>query len=160
MSLTLEQAILEVRRRSDMEHSQFVTDAEIKSYIQMSYTELYDLIVSRFEDYYITDTLFSLTEEDNTYTIPSNLYKIRGVDLITGAGPDDFVSLSKWNFQERGLASSLPVRVTGYRTVQYRLLGQEMTMMPANNAPGSYRLWYIPACPTLAAPSDEIKGIS
>lgn len=45
----------EVRRRSDMENSEFIKDAELTNYINQSYVELYDILVSRFEDYYVTD---------------------------------------------------------------------------------------------------------
>jgi hypothetical protein len=45
----------EVRRRSDMENSEFIKDAELTNYINQSYVELYDILISRFEDYYVTD---------------------------------------------------------------------------------------------------------
>lgn len=53
--MTLAELRTEVRRRSDMENSQFVKDAELTTYINQSYVELYDLLIARFEDYFVTD---------------------------------------------------------------------------------------------------------
>ena len=53
--MNLTQLQLEVRRRSDMENSQFIKDVELTTYINQSYVELYDLLVSIYEDYFVTD---------------------------------------------------------------------------------------------------------
>ena len=43
------------RQRADMENSQFVTDTEMRRYINRGYAELYDLIVTsaNSEDYFL-----------------------------------------------------------------------------------------------------------
>ena len=46
---------LKARQRSDQVNSQFVTDSELDGYVNNSYSELYDIIVSRYDDdYFLT----------------------------------------------------------------------------------------------------------
>lgn len=45
-SRSLSDLVEQVRQRSDMEHSEFVSDSEIATYVQASWGELYDLIIS------------------------------------------------------------------------------------------------------------------
>ena len=58
-----------------MENSQFVKDIELTTYINQSYVELYDVLVSRFEDYYVTDfsdkslVIASVTGNGTTVTV-------------------------------------------------------------------------------------------
>ena len=44
------------RRMADMENSTFVSDAEIRDYINSAYAELYDLVIEKYEDYYVSST--------------------------------------------------------------------------------------------------------
>ena len=48
--MTLTQLIAAVRQRADFVNSQFVTDAELTSYINQSYFELYDLLIQKYGD--------------------------------------------------------------------------------------------------------------
>ena len=50
------------RRRADMVNSSFVTDEEIRDYLNSSMSELHDFMVKSYEDYFVST---------HTYTIPS-----------------------------------------------------------------------------------------
>jgi hypothetical protein len=84
--MQLSELKLEVRRRSDMENSQFVKDNELTTYINQSYVELYDLLISVYEDYFVTDftdkvlDIASVTGNGTTTTILCN----SNHNLITG----------------------------------------------------------------------------
>ena len=85
------------RRRADMVNSQFISDAELLDFINASYAELYDLIVQTYEDYFVTSTTFTLTSSDaGVYTLPSNFYKLKGVDYELG-GNYTTIYPFKWN---------------------------------------------------------------
>ena len=59
-----------VRQRADMENNNFVSDSEVNQYINSSYAELYDLLVAKFEDYYVADPLeFAISSGSSTYNL-------------------------------------------------------------------------------------------
>jgi len=156
--LNLQDLIQEVRRRSDMENSGFVTDPEITNYINNSASELYDILVSRFEDYYTQLPLAFNIASGTTYTLPADFYKLRGVDKDFGGG--DFASLSKFNFQERNRQNNSLSRALSRRPdVQYRIIGKELVITPTDTATGDYRLWYIPQFDKLVDLTDELDTI-
>ena len=41
------------QRRADMVNSSFVSDGEIKDYVNSSIAELYDFLVKSYEDYFV-----------------------------------------------------------------------------------------------------------
>lgn len=151
---TLRQRALE---RADMVNSDFIEDDELLEYINSSYAELYDILVSKFEDYYTpAPTPFSITS-GNTYNLPSDFYKLRGVDyLISGS---DYVPLRKFNFNERH-ADSTVRRFRGTSKLRYRIVGTKLYIEPAANAVGSYQIWYIPLFTPLSSESDTVNGVN
>ena len=60
---TLQNLIDRVRQRADMEGSTFVTDAEVIGYINVAMAEMHDILVTRYEDYYV---------ESKQYTLPAD----------------------------------------------------------------------------------------
>ena len=88
-TLTLANLITAVRRRADMVGSTFVSDAEVVDYINVAMAELHDILVTKFEDYYVKDTSESpksgdyTLPADNPGTLPTDFYKALGVDFTT-----------------------------------------------------------------------------
>jgi len=153
MAITLSSLRTSVRQRADMENSQFVTDTELDSYINNSYKELYDIVVSRFEDYYSTQLLFTVST-GNTQALPTDFYKLRGIDELLG-GVDNYLPLTKWIFGERGTVNRITgLGLTGYLRPQYRVMGGNIEFLPETIATGDYRLWYIPLC------QDMVVGVA
>jgi len=146
-TVTLSSLRDQVRQRADMERSNFVTNDELDVYINNSFKEMYDIIVSRFEDYYTVKTLFTISE-GNTYDLPDNFYKARGVDYDLGGS---YAELSKWNFRDRNYldrpTSLLSRTRIDYR--RYRLIDQTIEIVPEAKATGNYRLWYTPSAPDM-----------
>lgn len=159
MASTLAQLRDKVRQRADMETSQFIKDAELTSYINNSYAELYDLLVSRFEDYYIKSLAFSIAT-GNTYAVPADFYKLRGVDLKIDSGIDSpWTTVFPFNFTERNRIESKTRNILGRMTVSYRLAGQNIMIYPEDRAPNDYRMWYIPRYTPLSADSDQLSDV-
>ena len=80
-TITCSDLMTAVRRRADMEGSTFVTDAEVRSYINVAMAELHDILVQKYEDYYVSETTYTLPIADNKGTLPDAFYKALGVDL-------------------------------------------------------------------------------
>lgn len=141
-----------------MEHSTFIGDTELNTYFQDSYGELYDLLVAAFEDYYVTELPFTVVGGSSSFPVPSDFYKLRGVDLqISG---DDYVTLAQFNFGERNAKARANNRILyGERAVVYRLMAEVVKLLPESNAPGNYRMWYIPRVPKLTDDADLVSGV-
>lgn len=153
MAVTLSSLRTQVRERADMQNSLFVSDAELDVYINNSAWELYDIVISKFEDQFIyTDSVTGLPPEytitdtaQNWFTLPSNFYKLRGVDRRLDSSSDSWFSLSKWNFAERNAFLDRGVRALyGVSSAMYRVLGQKVSILPQSDSAGTYRLWFIP----------------
>lgn len=148
MAITLSSLRTSVRQRADMKYSNFIADSELDSYINNSYKELYDIVVSRFEDYYSTQLDFTIAS-GNTQALPTDFYKLRGIDELLG-GVDNFIPLTKWNFGERGKANRITgLGLNGWLNPQYRVMGGNIEFLPETIATGDYRLWYIPLCQSM-----------
>lgn len=157
--MTLAQLRDAVRQRSDMERTQFIKDPELTAYINGSYGELYDILVSRFEDYYSEQVSFSLASGVSTYALPADFYKMRGLDYQVSA-PDDWETVRPLPFGERNTRNRTVNRlIYGVRPINYRILGGSLKFFPESQADGSYRMFYIPRFTPLAADGDVMGDV-
>lgn len=158
-SITLSDLKTRARDQADMTDSDFISDTELLFYINSSYTELYDILVSSFEDYYVAPpTSFTISAGQTNYTLPTDFYKLRGVDyLVSGS---NYLTLPKFNFAKRNqnsLVFSTARRLSGR---EYRIVGNKLYIEPSESAPGSYRLWYTPSATLLVSDSDTVNGVN
>ena len=158
-TFTLAQLKTRARERSDMENSTFISDSELLSYINASHAELYDILVSKFEDYYTIKTTTTVATGASTITLPSDFYKLRGVDFQLDT--NTWVAVGKFNFIERNVLNrSIVRRGAGFRETQYRVIGGEIQIEPEDSAHGEYRIWYTPLPTLLSADTDTVDGIN
>ena len=143
-----------------MEGSDFISDSELNNFINMSYAELYDLLVSRFEDYFTITSTETVTAGNNSFAVPSDFYKLRGVDRQIG-GSSDFYALLKFNFSERNWRNRrLNRTLFGQSNINYRLVGNNVELIPEDHAAGTYKLWYVPTFTALSSDSDTVDGVN
>ena len=143
MSTTLAQLREKVRQRADQEHSDFVTDAELDAYINNSYTELYDIIVSKHEDYFVEEYVANADSEGHV-VVPPDFYKLVGVDFYNNG---DYFALKKWMFADRNKVQRTNlVLAYGYTILKYRLINNTVRMLPKDAAQDKqFKLWYVPS---------------
>ncbi len=143
MAITLETLRSQVRSRTNMENSQFVTDDECDLYINQGYEELYDYLVNSFEDYSLTSQELTLGSGDILYFSP-NLYKLRGVDKKISN--NNWYSLQRFMFKDRNKYNNSPsiLYENIYNNVQYNMEGDHIRFIPSEQAVGTYKIWYIP----------------
>ncbi len=128
------------RRRADMEGSKFVTDDEVDGYLNDSYKELYDLLISNYgNDYFLKSQSISIVSGTDNYDLPTDFYKGRGLDLQINSSLS--VPLQSYNFSER-------TRNTNFyrfaREFKYRLQAYKVYLTPSPTANYTAILWYIP----------------
>lgn len=160
LTVTLSQLRTQARQRADMENSTFVSDAELNTYINASYAELYDLLVGVFEDYNLTSGNIAILANTSAYSLPSDFYKLRGVDLVLDA-LGNAVTLKPFNFQERNSYMFTPTwNVVGLSYLRYHIQGNQMKFVPVPNTNQTVKLWYIPAISRLSQDSDTVDGVN
>lgn len=159
MLITLAQMRTRVRERADMKNSSFVEDSELNQYINASYQELYDILVTSFEDYYtLPPVSFSLSSTDY-YELPSDFYKLRGVDAAINNG--DYYTMSPFDFARRNRQGQSMYRLDYVQfDKNYRIIGNRIYITPSERAQGDYRIWYIPQATVLTSDTSTLDGIN
>lgn len=160
MSVTLLELRTQARQRADMENSQFITDAELNSYINNSIAELHDLLIQHYkEDYIIEEHNFTTVSGTKDYSLPMNFYKLRGVDAELN-GSDKF-TIQQFNFNERNRFEDFGVwTLLGIASVRYRLVGSNIRFSPVPDQATPVTLWYIPVATKLVNDSDTYDDIN
>lgn len=169
--MTLLQLRTAIRQRADMVNSQFITDAELNSYINQSYFELYDLLIQKYgNNYYVAtalqfqtdgiNMLFPLPDGTNYSGAPA-FYKLLGVDLSLSNNLDSFVTIRQFDFAERNRYAVPNFQsFYGITNLRYRLNGTNLWLTPIPAANQTIQLWYAPRLVQLAADGDTVDGIS
>lgn len=154
---TLGDIITDVRNRTDLNATQFVTDKEMTTYINYSTGELWGLIVNSFGgDYFANVTQSSVPAGDIFCAMPIDLYKVLGVDLFIGGAPpqgqpaNNRITLQPFNFNERNRATSQ--NIMGYATQQwtnyrYKILSNAIMLQPPAVGNVDLAIWYVPQPP-------------
>lgn len=167
---------LSSQQTADRVNSQFVTKAEWNSFINLAQKELYDLLVTEYEDYFVpaipaqfntdgttyiyplpngTTTFINGINPNATFTAP-RLLKLMGVDLALQTASNAYVTINKFNFIDRNrfVYPNTASTIYGVFNMQYRVLGNNIMFIPTPSANQSIRLWYIPALDDLLNDTD------
>lgn len=176
---TLGSLRLAAQQRADRVNSQFVTLSEWNFFINQAAFELYDLLVTNYEDQYVAQPAY-FTTNGTTYQFPlpdgvisfTNMagqsyvappfYKLLGVDLGLNNAPNGFVTVKKFNFIDRNqyVFPNTASTIYGVFNLQYRMLGNTIEFIPVPSASQPIRIWYIPRMPQLLQDTDILDGIN
>jgi hypothetical protein len=162
-TVTLSALRSSVRQRADMVNSQFITDAELNGYIQASYYELYDLLVEKYGDNYYVATPYSFSTDGTNYqfALPTDFFKLLGVDLQVSSGSGDYVTLHPFTFAERNRYAVPNQRsLYGVTNLRYKLNGNNLWLNPLPSSGQTVRVWYVPRATVPATDAATIDGIS
>lgn len=167
-AVTLSELITRVRRMSDTENSQFVTDTEIIAYINEAITELYDLLVANADDEWGTypfAATISVTAGTSVYNLPDACYKLRGIDRlvsgVSGSSTAQWEEIDRVAFGMRNARSDLWYDDRGARRFGYRPLGATtVAFLPTPQQAETLRVWYVPAVGTLSEGTDQLDGVN
>lgn len=134
--------------------STFITDAanSLDAWINEGVQELHELLAEKFdEDYLETSATFTTVAGTEAYNLPSDFYKLLGVDLTLGS---QVISLQPYRRAERSLYKAA---VGGPTLPRYKLTGSQLRLLPAPDSAYAGRYWYIPTKTLLVNGSDEIN---
>ncbi len=175
--MSLGQIRLLAQQEADRVNSNFVTTPEWNNYINQSAFELYDLLTTVYEDYYLapaaqfttdgSSTQYNLPNGISSFTnqagasfVPAAFYKLLGVDLCLNGNA--YITLHKFDFmsRNRSIYSNNTNSFLGSVNLKYRVMGNKITFMPTPNAGQTIQLWYIPRMTQLLKDIDILDGVS
>lgn len=159
------------KQAADRENSNFVTLPEWNIYINQSYYELYDLLITTYEDYYVAPRLqFQTDGSTQTYDLPNGrnyneapaLYKLYGVDLGLDSSTNAWVTIKKFDFIQRNryVYPQITSTFLGVFNLRYRVIGDKIMFIPTPSGNQYIGLWYYPRLTTLLQDNDVMDGIS
>jgi fibronectin type 3 domain-containing protein len=160
--LSLQQVRLMSQQRADRVGSDFVTMPEWNSYISQSYFELYDLLITVYEDYFVQSPYSITTDGTAQLTLPNDFYKLLGVDIGVAASTNAWVTLKKFDFisRNRFVYPQITSTALGIFNLQYRLVGNTLYFIPTPSAGQTVRIWYIPKLTQPLQDTDILTGTS
>jgi len=164
--MTLGQIRLQAQQRADRQNSNFVGTAEWNTNINQSAFELYDLLTTLYEDYYVSapyqfQTDGTTQQYDLTTLIPT-YYKLLGVDCGLSTQNDAWITLHKFNLLDRNryVYPQITSTFAGVFNLRYRLVGDTLMFIPIPAAGQFIRLWWVPRMTQMLADTDTLDGVS
>lgn len=177
---TAEMSLYEVRlraqQRADRVNSQFVGLAEWNFFINQAMYELYDMLITVYEDYFAAPEVsfstdgtsfyydlpnglrtFTNTETGNTAYVAPPFYKLLGVDLALNNASNAYVTVNKYNLIDRNrfVYPNTASTIYGVFNLQYRLFGLDrIRFVPTPSAGQQIKLLYAPRLEQLMQDAD------
>lgn len=170
-----EMSLYELRLRSqqtaDRVNSQFVTTSEWNSFLRLAMYELYDILIMSYEDLFASQYVFINTNGTTAnYPVPDGVsnyiggtypnssgspseafYKLSGMDLGINTSNNAWVTLPKFNFIDRNtyVYPNSNSTIFGVYNMKYRLMGNNVNIIPTPAGNQQIRMWYSPRLPAL-----------
>ena len=148
------------RRIADAEGNNFFSDAEINDHINTGLGELHDILVLKFEDYYVNSASFSLVRGKSVYSLADNVsignfYKVIGVDITQGGAT---IRVPRHSFSGRNAFRSDQAARTsrGFPFYEYRLSAKNIIFIPEPTSEEAIRIWYIPSYTKLSTDESTV----
>lgn len=142
--------IARVRSRADMPGVKFCPDTEVLANINAVLGELYWKVVQSDEEYFTKSTSLAVTGGVDTYALPDDCSKMRGMDIPIGGGTYK-ITASRLEWQERNDFQGPLPSITAGAPVRFHVIARNLRVFPIPSASYSCTLWYIPQAPTLDA---------
>ena len=171
---------LQAQQRADRVNSQFVTKSEWNSYINKAAQELYDLLITVYEDYKLAEEYTFVTDGLNgSYPLPNGtligtdgvttkpFYKLMGVDCAitsneNGGNQNARITVHKYDYIERNryVYPNISATFFGVFNMRYRVMGNNIKFIPVPSTGQYITLHYIPRMPILLKDTDVADGIN
>lgn len=176
--MSMYELMLRMRQTADRVDSPFVSDMELRSFARIAAYELYDILITSFEDWFSQAYAFIPTDGTTmNYPLPNGvdnylggsyggasgtpapaLYKLAGMDLNvnTSTITPSRVTLLKFDFIKRNqyVYPNSTSTIYGVYNMRYRLMGQSLNFIPTPASGQNLIMWYSPKMPRLLKDTD------
>lgn len=179
-----EMSLGELRLRSqqacDRVESDFVVTSEWNAFIRLAMYELYDLMITVYEDYFtapyvyintnaaLTQQIYPLPDGASNYignnfpnassgTPAPRFYKLVGVDLGVNTSNNAWVTINRYDYIDRNayVYPNSTSTIYGIYNMRYRVMGNsDIRFIPTPAGNQQVRLTYAPILPALLADTD------
>lgn len=169
--MSLYELRLRAQQTADRVNSQFVTTSEWNAFLRLAMYELYDILITSYEDLFASQYVFINTNgTTQNYPIPDGcsnylggvyggasgdpaqaFYKLAGMDLGINTSNNAWVTLLKFDFIERNkyVYPNSTSTIYGVYNMRYRLMGNFVNIIPTPAGNQQIRMWYSPKLPAL-----------
>ncbi len=169
--MSLYELRLRAQQTADRVNSQFVITTEWNAFIRLAMYEFYDILIMSYEDYFAQQYVFINTNgTTQNYPVPDGVtnylggvypngtgtpaqafYKLAGVDLGINTSNNAWVTLVKFDFIERNkyVYPNSTSTIYGVYNMRYRLMGNNINIIPTPAGNQQIRMWYSPRLPAL-----------
>lgn len=168
--VTLSQLTTIAKLHADMVNSDFNNDAEWTILINDGVRQYWSLVEQLTQDYYFTQSYFSIVPNQLAYPLPQDLYHLRGVDVgfsiqnLTDLNDarNLWITLAPFMFAERNSQAYLYYQIVAPPFFsRYRIQGNSIVFEPLTSVGSNIiRLSYTQIAPKLQSPSDTVNVIS
>lgn len=177
-----EMSLYEVRLRSqqtaDRVNSPFVSVSEWNAFIRIAMYELYDIIITAYEDHFSSENVYIQTNgtlqrypfpdgvtnylggtfpNTSGSTVPAKkFYKLVGADLGVNTSNNAWVTLKRYDFILRNsyVYPNSTSTIYGVYNMRYRPMGDYLDLIPTPAGNQQIRLRYAPILPGMLADTD------
>lgn len=172
-----EMSLFELRLRAqqtaDRVGSNFVTVPEWNAFIRLAMYELYDLLITSYEDLFSSEFVYIQTNgTTDRYPLPNGvsnylggnyngvsgapaqaLYKLIGMDLGVNTSNNAWVTLLRFDFIQRNkyVYPNSTSTIYGVYNMRYRMMGDYLNLIPTPAGNQQIRMWYAPKLAALLA---------
>jgi hypothetical protein len=174
--MSLGELRLRAQQTADRVNSNFVTVSEWNAFLRLSMYELYDLLITSYEDLFASQYVYINTNgTTQNYPLPDGatnylggtyggvsgapaqaFYKLAGMDLGVNTSNNAWVTLLKFDFIERNkyVYPNSTSTIYGVYNMRYRLMGNFVNIIPTPAGNQQIRMWYSPKLPALLKDND------
>ena len=174
--MSLYELRLRSRQSADRVGSNFVVDSEWNSFLRLAMYELYDLLITSYEDYNIAPFVYINTNSTTqTYPLPdgasnylggtyggatgnpaARFYKLSGVDLGVNTSNNAWVTINRFDWIDRNayVYPNSTSTIYGVYNMRYRVMGNNITFIPTPAGNQQVRLSYAPVLSALLQDTD------
>jgi len=170
---------LRSQQTADRVGSDFVTTSEWNAFLRLAMYELYDLLITVYEDYGIAPYVYiNTTGSVRSYVLPNGVsnyfggvynnatissgnpaaafYKLVGVDLGVNTFNNAWVTINRYDYIDRNayVYPNSTSTIYGVYNMRYRVMGQEISFIPTPAGNQQIRLTYAPRLTGLLADTD------
>lgn len=153
MPATLAQLKTRSYRRADKESDPHVGPSEATDLINEGYAELWDLLLQANEHYF---------DDEATFTIASGASTAALGTIVPSATVQKVVTVQRLGNGTTTYGPVLPQLMAGERglvdELSWEVVGANIRFEPVEQAPGSYKMAYVPALTALVVDNDQIHS--
>lgn len=175
--MSLGELRLRAQQTADRVNSDFVTSSEWNAFARLAMYELYDLLITSYEDYamYQPGAFINTTGSQQIYPYPDGatnylggtyggasgtpapaLYKLLGIDLGVNTSNNAWVTLHRFDFIDRNayVYPNSTSTIYGVYNMRYRPMDKALMIIPTPAGNQQLRLWYAPILTSLLSDTD------